>query len=97
MADYRNAGTDRGDIGKEARNLLISARIRKEEYMSIIDELERDELEFDLQEYRLILEREVLPVYNRARSIGVKSLVETVEELKSIYEEIISAIEKRLS
>jgi len=97
MADFRNAGTDRGDLSKEAKHLLISARIRREEYLNIIDELDRDELEYDLIEYKTLLEKEVLPVYQKARSIGVRSLVETAEELKSIYEEIISIIETKLS
>ena len=97
MADFRKAGTDRGDISKEARHLLISARIRREEYLNIIDELERDELEYDLLEYRTLYEREVIPLWERARSIGVESLVETADEIRSIYEEIISLIEERLS
>jgi len=97
MADFRKAGTDRGDISKEAKHLLISARIRKEEYLNIIDELDKEELEFDLIEYRTVYEREILPLWEKATSIGVESLVRTAEELRSIYEEIISLIEERIS
>ena len=97
MADFRNAGTDRGDISKEAKHLLISARIRREEYLNMIDELEKEELEYDLIEYRTLYEREVLPLWERARSIGVESLVKTADEIRSIYEEIIALIEERIS
>ncbi len=97
MADIRKAGTDRGDISKEAKHLLISARIRREEYLNIIDELEKEELEYDLIEYKTLYEKEVLPLWERARSVGVESLVKTANEIRSIYEEIISVIEERIS
>lgn len=96
MGDLNRAGSDRGDIGAELRNLLISARIRREEYMSMIDDLEREELEHDLVEYRTILEREVIPLLERVRSIGVKNLIDTAEEIKAIYDEIIEMIQEKI-
>ncbi|HIQ31420.1 MAG TPA: hypothetical protein EYH49_04575 [Aquifex aeolicus] len=97
MADPRKAGTDRGDIGAELRHYLISARIRREEYLNLIEELERDELEFDLVEYRDTLKREIRPLREKAVSIGVDNLIELAQEVEKIYEEIISMIEDRLT
>ncbi len=97
MADYRKAGTDRGDIRSELKNHLLSIRIRKEEYLSIIDELEKDELEFDLKEYREYFEKEVKPLCEQAMSIGVESLVKLAQEVKRHYEEVMSLIEDRIS
>ena len=96
MGDIRKAGTDRGDIGAELRNLLISARLRREEYLNIIDELDTEELRHDLNEYVTILNRQVLPILERARAIGVKNLVETAEEIKAIYDEIIERIREKI-
>ncbi len=97
MADPRKAGLDRGDIRAELRHHLISARIRKEEYLNLIDELGRDELEFDLIEYRDTLKREIEPLYREAMSIGVENLKRLAEEVKRTYEEIISMIQEKLS
>ncbi len=97
MGDFRKAGTDRGDVGREIKHLLISARIRREEYINLIDELEEEDLKFDLIEYRTILEREVMPIYGRALSSRDDELIKSAEEIRSIYEEIISLIESRLS
>ncbi|MDQ7082409.1 MAG: hypothetical protein Q9N34_05190 [Aquificota bacterium] len=97
MADFRNAGTDRGDIRAELKNFLIAIRIRKEEYLNLIDELEPDELEHDLKEYREYYEKQVKPVYEQALSIGVESLVKLAQEVKGVYDEIIGMIESRLT
>ena len=97
MADFRKAGLDRGDIRAELKNFLLSIRIRKEEYMNIIDELEPDELEYDLREYREYFEKQVKPLYEQAHAVGVKSLIELAEEVKGVYDEIIELIEKKLS
>lgn len=97
MADFRKAGLDRGDIRAELKNFLISAKIKREEYINIIDELEPEELEYDLQEYRTTFEREVKPLYETAMSIGVGSLIELAQEVKNVYDEIISMIEEKLS
>ncbi len=97
MADFRKAGLDRGDIKAELKHLLISARIRKEEYANLIDELELDELEFDLREYKYILENEVMPLFERAMSTGVRNIVELAQEVRDTYDEIIRMIEEKLS
>ncbi|MDQ7038322.1 MAG: hypothetical protein Q9N26_03870 [Aquificota bacterium] len=96
MGDINKAGSDRGDISAELRNLLISARIRREEYLHLIDELDADELRHDLLEYRTILERQVIPLLERAQAIGVKSLIDTAQEIKAIYDEIIDRIQERI-
>ncbi|RLJ69760.1 hypothetical protein BCF55_0015 [Hydrogenivirga caldilitoris] len=97
MADFRNAGIDRGDIRAELKNFLLAIRIRKEEYMNIIDELEPDELEFDLREYKEYFEKQVKPIYEQAHAVGVESLVALAEEVKRVYDEIINMIESKLS
>ncbi len=97
MSDFRKAGTDRGDIEAELRNLLISAKIRREEYLSIIDELEKDELEYDLQEYRDYYEREVLPIIRRSEEEIDEYIAKMAQELKYIYLSIIKEIESKLS
>ena len=97
MGDFRKAGLDRGDIRAELKNFLLSIRIRREEYMNIIDELERDELEYDLKEYREYYEKQVKPLYDQAMAVGVESLVKLAEEVKGVYEDIVSMIERRLN
>ena len=97
MADFRKAGLDRGDIKAELRNFLLSMRIRREEYRNIIDELEPEELEYDLKEYEEYFEKEIRPLYEKAHSIGVRSLVELAEEVKRVYEDITGMIRERLS
>ncbi len=97
VADFRKAGIDRGDIKAELRNFLLSMRIRREEYRNIIDELEPEELEYDLREYEEYFEKEIRPLYERAHSIGVKSLVELAEEVRRVYEDITGMIRERLS
>ncbi len=97
MADFRKAGLDRGDIRAELKNFLLSIRIRKEEYMNIIDELEPEELEYDLREYKEYFEKQVKPLYEQAHAVGVKSLIDLAEEVKGVYDEIIELIEKKLS
>ncbi len=97
MGDFRKAGTDRGDIRAELKNFLLAIRIRKEEYLNIIDELEPDELEYDLREYREYFEKQVKPLYEQAHAVGVRSLIELAEEVKGVYDEIIELIEKKLS
>jgi len=96
MADFRKAGLDRGDIRAELKNYLLSIRIRREEYLNIIDELEPDELEFDLREYEEYFEREVRPLCEKAHSIGVKSLIDLAEEVREVYEDLINTIKSRL-
>ena len=97
MADFRKAGLDRGDIRAELKNFLLSIRIRREEYRNIIDELEPDELEFDLREYEEYFEREIKPLHEKAHSIGVKSLIDLAEEVKSVYEDLLGMIREKLS
>ncbi len=97
MGDFRKAGIDRGDIRAELKNFLLAIRIRKEEYLNIIDELEPDELEYDLREYREYFEKQVKPLYEQAHAVGVRSLIELAEEVKGVYDEIIELIEKKLS
>ncbi len=97
MGDFRKAGIDRGDIKAELKNFLLAIRIRKEEYLNIIDELEPDELEYDLREYREYFEKQVKPLYEQAHAVGVRSLIELAEEVKGVYDEIIELIEKKLS
>ena len=97
MGDFRKAGLDRGDIRAELKNFLISIKIRREEYMNIIDDLDPDELEFDLKEYKEYFEKQVKPLYDQAMSVGVGSLVKLAEEVKEVYDEIIETIEKKLS
>ncbi len=97
MGDFRKAGLDRGDIRAELKNFLIAIKIRREEYLNLIDELEPDELEYDLREYKEYYEKQVKPVYEQALSIGVESLVRLAEEVKSVYDEIIGMIESKLA
>ncbi len=96
MGDFRKAGMDRGDIRAELKNHLLAIKIRREEYLNIIDELDREELEFDLKEYKEYFEKQVKPLYEQALAIGVESLVEIAKEVKSYYDEIINMIESRI-
>jgi len=97
MADFRKAGLDRGDLRAELRNLLISLKIRREEYLNIVEELEPKELEYDLKEYEHYFEREIKPLYEKAHSVGVESLIDLAEEVKKVHGDIVRMIKERLS
>ena len=94
-ADPKNAGKDRGNLQMELQNLLTSARLRKMEYEAIIEELEEEELKYDLFEYKQILEN-ILPYVERAYKEGNEELIGKAEEIKGIYEEIIDMIKNRI-
>ena len=96
MADFRKAGTDRGDIEAELRNLLISAKIKREEYLSMIEELEKDELEYDLAEYKDYYGKEIEPILKRAEMEMDDYILKMAQELKYIYMSIIKEIESKL-
>lgn len=96
MADFRKAGLDRGDLKAELRNLLISLKIRREEYLNIVEELEPEELEYDLKEYEHYFEREIKPLYEKAHSVGVESLIDLAEEVKRVHGDIVRMIKERL-
>ncbi len=95
-ADPRNAGKDRGNLQMELRNLLTSARFRKIEYEAILEDMELDELKYDLLEYKQLLEAQVMPYLERAYSDGNPELIGMAEEIKGIYEEIIDMITNRI-
>ncbi|NPB07635.1 MAG: hypothetical protein GXN96_01750 [Aquificae bacterium] len=95
-ANPMNAGKDKGNLPMEINNLLISARLRKMEYEAIVGELELDELKYDLFQYRELLEKEIMPYVERAKSSGNQELLGKAEEVKSIYEEIIDMITARI-
>jgi len=96
-ADPRNAGKDKGNLQMELQNLLTSARIRKMEYEAIVEELNVDELKYDLFEYQDYLENYVMPYVERAYKNGSKELIGMAEEVKSIFEEIIDMIKARIN
>ncbi len=96
MADFRKAGLDRGDLGAELKHHLISAKIKLEEYSSIIEDLEVDELEFDLLEHKGYFEKEIKPLCDQAMKIGVPSVVETAQELMKVYDQMFSLIEEEI-
>ena len=96
MADFRNAGIDRGNIEQEIKHLLISASIRREEYLNIIDELEPEELKSDLIEYKKIIEDEIGPLLAKIEKENPVKVKEMALRAKSAYEDIIAMIEERL-
>ncbi|WP_461831930.1 hypothetical protein [Aquifex sp.] len=95
-ADPRNAGKDKGNLEMELKNLLTSARIRKMEYEAIIEELEEDELKYDLFEYKEYYETDVKPYIDKAYKNGSENLIAMAEEIKGIFEEIIDMITARI-
>ena len=96
-ADPRNAGKDRGNLQMELRNLLTSARFRKMEYEAILEDMELDELKYDLMEYKQLLEIQVMPYVEKAYNEGNQELIGMAEEIKGIYEEIIDMITNRIN
>jgi len=95
-ADPRNAGKDKGNLEMELKNLLVSARLRKMEYEAIIEDLQEDELKYDLFEYKEYLETQIMPYVERAYKNGNKELIGMAEEIKGIFEEIIDMITNRI-
>jgi len=81
----------------ELKNLLTSARLRKIEYEAIIEDMELEELKYDLFEYKQLLEVQVKPYLERAYCEGNEELIGMAEEIKGIYEEIIDMITSRIN
>ncbi|MDW8095523.1 MAG: hypothetical protein RMI51_01845 [Aquificaceae bacterium] len=97
MADFTKAGLDRGDLEKELENTLISARMLYRTYMVTIEELSKEELAHDLQEYTDQLNRFIMPLLKRAQATGDRKLVDMAYQIIQSYEGITEAIRKRLN
>lgn len=74
MADFTKAGTDRGDLEKELNHILISTKITYHSYLANIDDLTKEELEFDLREYQRQLATSILPLVKKQREQKVQRL-----------------------
>ena len=96
MADFTKAGSDKGDIEKQLKHLLISANLTYHSYMAVIEELSKEELEGDLREYVEQYTLEILPMVKRVQSEEEERLIEKANQIKNVYEKLIKAIKEQL-
>ncbi len=96
MADFTKAGSDKGDFEKQLKHHLISANYMYYSYMQTIDDMEKDELEVDLQEYIEMYNTVVLPMVSFAEDLGEEKWIKKANEIKGVYEKLIEEIKKKI-
>lgn len=96
MADFTKAGTDRGDLEKEINHILISTKITHHSYLVNLDDLTKEELEFDLMEYQRQLATSILPLVKKAEATKTPKIIDMAYEIKHLMEDLISKIEEKL-
>jgi len=87
---------DSFDLEVDLKRMLASARLRLAGYEDLIGDLEKEELEHDLKEYREILEREVAPVVRRALLARDERLFLLARQIEDVYERILELIKEKL-
>ncbi|MCS7171702.1 MAG: hypothetical protein NZ851_05240 [Aquificaceae bacterium] len=97
MADFTKAGLDKGDLKKELENTLISTRMLYRTYSATIEDLTREELLHDLEEYRHQMERSIIPLVERAEATKDARLVDLAYEIRYTHERLLELIRQRLS
>ncbi len=97
MGDFTKAGLDKGDLQKELEHMLISARLLYRTYSVNLEELTKEELHYDLEEYKDQLERIVMPLVKRAEATKSKKLIDMAYEIRFVYEKLIELIQQRLN
>ena len=97
MADFTKAGSDKGDFEKQLKHHLISANYMYYSYMQTIDDLEKEELEADLNEYLEIYNTVILPMVSFAEDLGEEKWIQKAKEVQSVYDKLIENIKNKLS
>ncbi len=96
MADFTKAGSDKGDIEKQLKHLLISANLTYHSYMAVIEDLTKEELEGDLREYVEQYTLEILPMVKKVEAEENQKLIDRANEIKKVYENLIKAIKEKI-
>lgn len=96
MGDFTKAGLDKGDIEKELKNTLLSAKMIYKTYLANIDDYVQEELSADLIEYTYQLEHIILPLVKRAEATKITKLIDMAYEIRYTYEKLIEAIRLNL-
>ncbi|MEN3034030.1 MAG: hypothetical protein ABDH18_03475 [Aquificaceae bacterium] len=97
MADFTKAGLDRGNIEQELKNTLTSIKMLIRACQATVDELTEEEIEYDLKQYELMHEREILPLLKRAKAEKTKSILELSKELESSFETLLKILRDKLN
>lgn len=97
MGDFTKAGLDKGDIEKELEHTLISAKFLYRSYMIGIEDLTKEELISDLEEYKNQLQINIMPLVKRAEDTKNSKLVNMAYDIRYLYEKLIEAIQERLN
>ncbi len=85
------------DLEVDLRRMLASAKLRLAGYEDVVEDLEKEELEHDLKEYREILEREVAPLVRRALLARDEKLLLLARQVEEVYERILELIKEKLA
>ena len=96
MADFTKAGSDKGDIEKQLKHLLISANLTYHSYIAVIEDLTKEELEGDLREYVEQYTLEILPMVKKVEAGENQNLIERANQIKQIYEKLIKTIKEKI-
>ena len=97
MGDFTKAGLDKGDIEKELEHILISTKFLYESYIIGIEDLTKEELISDLEEYKNQLQITIMPLVKRAEDTKNSKLVNMAYDIRYLYEKLIEAIQERLN
>ncbi len=96
MGDFTKAGLDRGDLQKELKHVLISAKMLYITYLAGIEDLTEEELSYDFREYKDQLERVIIPLVKRVEATRSKKLVDMAYEIRYTYEKLLELIQQKL-
>ncbi len=96
MPDFTKAGSDRGDIEKQLKHLLISANLTYHSYLHAIEDLTEEELKADLEEYLDQINIEIIPVIKLTESLGEEHLIEKAYKVKGVYDKLVDTIKQRI-
>ena len=90
------AGTDKGDLAKELDNLLISVKLLYKGYIIDIDNMDKDDIQYDYKEHKHTYENVLRPFLMKKDILKDKALCEKANSISKIYEEFLGMLEKRL-
>ena len=95
-ADFTKAGSDRGDFEKQLKHHLISANVMYQSYINSMEDLTKEELEADLEEYLDKINIEIIPLIKLAESLGEQKFIDKAYEIKYVYNKLVDEIKRQI-
>ncbi len=90
------AGKDKGNLDQELEHLLISVKVLYKGYMVDIDNMDKEDLQYDYLEHKNHYENVLRPFLMKKDILMDKKLCEKANEISKLYEEFLDTLAKRL-